>query len=70
MKPPVREMYDYLECPCCGDVATEPVRDGPGFAVYYYDGMDMICGCKGLSVSCDAETPPYISGDCIVDHEF
>ena len=46
-------MNDYLECPCCGDVAAE----GP----LYTDGSPAICDCP-YWVSCDSETEPYING--------
>jgi len=54
----------YMECPCCGDVAAGADKDG-----YFADGQDVTCGCEGLSVSCCSETPPYVSGDCTVDHD-
>ena len=45
----------FIECPCCGDVGAESNAEG-----YYHDGQELVCGCAGL-VSCDCETPPYIS---------
>ena len=52
-------MRTYLDCPCCGDYGAESDSDG-----HFYDCQDVICLCKGLTVSCDAETPPYITGEC------
>lgn len=57
------ESNDYIECPCCGETAAVPDDDG----LYYY-GQLVICGCIGLHIACDAETPPYVSGECEVDH--
>lgn len=48
-----------IECPCCGDVGAE--SDAAGL---YYDGQELICGCRGW-VSCDSETEPFINSyDC------
>lgn len=57
------DVYDYLECPCCGVAAAMPDEDG-----CYYDGQPIECGCVGLMVSAD-EDEVYISGECERDDE-
>jgi hypothetical protein len=46
-----------LDCPCCGDVGAEADKAG-----LFYDGQELICGCKG-SVCCDSETEAYVLVD-------
>lgn len=42
---------DYLECPCCGDLAASGE---------VFDGQSLDCGCAGW-ISCDGEGPSYVA---------
>lgn len=47
---------DYLECPCCGDVALEPDEAGR-----YEDGARTTCGCPGL-IAIDEDGYAFVMG--------
>lgn len=51
----IDDVPDYLECPCCGDVAIEPDEDG-----VYQEDVQTTCGCPGM-IAIDEEGYAFVN---------